>query len=207
MDADGVKASMSAVCVLAAAALGYYAGYMTRDSMEVPEDVSPAPAERLPGGGLKLERVLQEAPEARELPAAPVPPGATVDRRVRIVAQPSVNRSVESVDGTPRAGEGVDDCPPVTVDLALIRDGEGRRVLAWSPDGRILGGLDVPIVAGLVPASQPWAAGVSYDPFDGTPGAWVERDLGRIRIGVDVYQERNALASGLAVRLRAGWRF
>lgn len=196
MDADGMKASVSAVCVLAAAALGYYAGYMTRDSMQVAEDVTPAPEERLPSGALKLERAPESTPAAQELPAAPVPPGATVERRVRVVAAPTVE------------GEKINmPCPPVTVDLALIREGEGRRVVAWSPDGRILGGLDVPIVAGLVPASQPWAAGLSYDPFGGTPGAWLDRDLGRIRVGVDVYQERNALASGLAVRLRAGWRF
>lgn len=199
MDADGVKASISAACVLAAAGIGVYSGMMIERSMEVPEDVSPAPEERLPGGGLKLERALQSAPDAQELPPTPVPPGATVERRVRVVAKPE---PVSRADELPPC-----DCPPVTVDLALIREGEGRRVLAWSPDGRILGGLDVPIVAGLVPASQPWAVGVSYDPFDGTPGAWVERDLGRIRVGVDLHQERNALASGLAVRLRAGWRF
>ncbi|MGB1561536.1 MAG: hypothetical protein ACPHN2_08570 [Sinimarinibacterium flocculans] len=207
MDVDGLKAIASAVCVLAGTAIGYYAGYMTRDSMEVIEDVSPAPEKRLPGGGLKLERALQSAPEAQELPAAPVQPGTVVERRARVVAAPRANKSAGG-DGEPTGpAGGVEDCPPVTVDLALIREGEGRRVLAWSPDGRILGGLDVPIIEGIVPASQPWAAGVSYDPFDGTPGAWVERDYGRIRVGVDVYQERNALASGLAVRVRAGWRW
>ena len=211
MDVDGVRAALSSACVLVGTAVGFYAGFMTRDSMERPEDVTPAPEVRQADGSLILERAPETSPAAQELPPAPVPAGATVERRVRVVAQPvaklsgaelRITKSAEAV-----AHDGPCDCPPVTVDLALIREGEGRRVLVWSPDGRILGGLDVPVVAGLVPASQPWAVGVSYGPFDGTPGAWFERDLGRVRVGVDVYQARNALSSGLAVRLRAGWRF
>lgn len=197
MDADGVKAAASVVCVLAAAAIGYYAGYMTRDSMQVDEDVTPAPEERLPGGGLKLERTLQSAPEAQELPAAPVPPGATVERRVRVVAQP-----VSDADELPAC-----DCPPVTVDLALIREGDGRRVITWSPDGKIFGGLDVPIVPHSVFANRKWAAGISHEPFRELYGGWVDRDLGRIRVGAEIQQYEFREERGVEVWLKVGWTF
>jgi hypothetical protein len=196
MDADGVKASISVLCVLAGTALGVYAGFQMCASMHTTENVTPAPAERLPGGALKLERALQNAPAAQALPAAPVPPGAVVERRVRVVAQPAA---------TP-APDAPCDCPPVTVDLALIREGEGRRVLAWSPDGRVIGGLDVPIVARLVPVPMPWAAGPSVG-FDGSPGVWIDRELGRFEVGIEIHEDRRGQDSSLAGRVRIGWRW
>jgi hypothetical protein len=96
-----------------------------------------------------------------------------------------------------------EDCPPTHVDLSLIRDGDGRRVIASSPDGRVIGGFDVPLVAGLMPPpARRWAAGVRYDPFWRVGGVWIERDVSRIRIGVDAGQApRGGLQAGVSV----GW--
>jgi hypothetical protein len=52
-----------------------------------------------------------------------------------------------------------------------------------------------------------WAAGGSYG-TEGQAGAWVERDLGRVRIGLDIL--RRPLAAGnstLEAVARLGWSF
>ena len=49
------------------------------------------------------------------------------------------------------------DCPEpeaITIDLSLVRDKTGRRVVASSPDGQVVGGLDIPILDPL-PAPPP----------------------------------------------------
>lgn len=199
-----LRAFLCAACSLLSGAVCGYAGYMLRDSMEAPEVVEPAPEVRQGDDSLILER----RPDPSPSPAPhTIPAGHVEERRISVQVQPDVIRKSDTtntdVSVTPAC-----ECKPVRVDLSLVRDAEGgRRVIASSPDGRILGGLDVPIVADSIFRNREWAAGVSYDPFDGTPGAWIERDYGRIRVGADFSQERNAIASGLAIRLRVGWTF
>jgi hypothetical protein len=46
--------------------------------------------------------------------------------------------------------------------------------------------IDIPIEAGLVPSPpKVWAAGLSYG-TERDVGVWLERDLGRIRLGAEV---------------------
>lgn len=201
MTPSGIKLAVcGALWLLSMAIVGaamFMAGRASIDQL-VPEAIEPAPEVRQNDGSIVLERDPQPASEPA--PHA-IPAGHVEERRISVHVQPDVSKKPLDMDTSC-------ECKPVRVDLSLVRDTEGgRRVIASSPDGRILGGLDVPIIPGSVFTTRKWAVGVSYDPFDGTPGAWVERDVGRLRFGADLYQERNALASGLAIRLRVGWTF
>ena len=90
------------------------------------------------------------------------------------------------------------ECPALTVRLDLIQQEEGRRVVASSPDGDIVGGIDIPIEKWIKRNENKWAAGVTYD-TDKKPGAFLDRDLGPFRVGVEADAE--------VVRVRAGIRF
>ena len=94
-----------------------------------------------------------------------------------------------------------DDCPPVTIDLSLVREkGGSRRAIASSPDGAIVSGLDIPVET-LSYAPRVWAAGISIDPVHQVGGIWVERDISRIRLGAEVGQNKH---HDFETRLRIG---
>jgi hypothetical protein len=150
--------------------------------------------------------------------AAPhiIPKGATEVRRIQVVVQPSrgivVRGDSSEAVGLIRSNENppmamaVDscDCPPIRVDLSLVRmpDKTGR-VIASSPSGKILSGIDFPLESlGESPTSRPWAAGISFD-TDRRLGAFVERDLGPFRIGLDASTTTNSSA----VKAWTGIRF
>ena len=143
-----------------------------------PEVVTPQPAQSLPGGAVVLER------KPATKPSKPKKPGANVERDVSVTVQPD------------QAGS-----EPVRVDLQLVAEDGGRRVIASSPDGQIVGGLDLPQPATMPQDSRKWAAGLSCDPTNcqRTAGAWIDRDLGRIRLGAELTQQQ--------IRVRAGWTF
>lgn len=175
---------------------GFWAGYEWRDSLTRTESVTPAAERRIDDGAVVLERSPRGTAAERELPPVPIPDGATAERRVRVIIQP-IPVPVECPQP-----------PKCIVDLALIREGDGRRVVATSPTGAILGGLDVPLIPLELPAQARWAAGVSYNPFEGAAGAWLERDVGPAVLGLDVYQRRiDGREPDLAARIRVGWRF
>lgn len=161
---------------------------------------TPAAAETQSDGSIVLER----KPDAQAKPAAKLPKGGKLERSVSVTVQPK----------TPEANlklPGAVPCPPVRVDLALVRmDDKTKRVVASSPDGEVVAGLDMPIeTAAPPPEPKKWAAGLSWDPQNRTPGAWIERDIGRIRLGAEINRAR-ALTLGPAgteIRLRAGLTF
>lgn len=134
--------------------------------------------------------ILARTPDAAASAPMQAPKGSKVERVVKITA---------------KAGSAPAACPPVTVDLALIRQpDQTRRVIASSPDGVILSGVDIPVEAAAPGGEQPkWAAGVSYD-TNRKPGVWLDRDLGPFRASVSV---RQADAGGVRGEVRAGIRF
>lgn len=180
-----------------------------------------APAVRQADSSLVLER----KPDAHAKPKQIVPPGAVVERVVSVTVQPKpiIERSPDTSRTpigtvqvvpreTPAAGTGaiakVDTvkCPPVTVDLTLLRMKDGtHRVTASSPDGTVIGGVDVPVeaaVASLKP--KVWSAGALYNPVSKTYGAFVTRDLGPVRAIAQTIQPdqgaRWAVQVGAAIR-------
>ena len=111
------------------------------------------------------------APDAHPAPAPHIiPKGYTEVRR-------------DTVTVAPAPAAAASGCPPVRVDLSLVRNGADQRVVASSPDGQIVSAIDVPIEAAMVPAApKPWAAGLSFDTRHAV-GVWVDRDVGRLVVG------------------------
>ena len=157
--------------------------------------------------------IVEKKPDAQAKPAQEIPKGATVERIVKLTvkAKPiSRNSTITSasskwseIDHIPDTAKMV-DCPPVTVDLSLVKLADDtRRVVASSPDGDIVGAVDIPVEAAKPPPKVlSWAAGISYS-SDKRGGAWIERDLGPFRAGVAVSQNE----SGPIEMVRFGLRF
>lgn len=167
---------------------GYLFGVKT--SAPKTEVVTAAPQVTQSDGSIVVER----KPEARpSKPPHKIPKGSIEERRVGIKLQPDAFVSAEGCKCDPE---------PVSVNLSLVRDDQGRRVVASSTGGKVVGALDVPIETALMPPEpHPWAAGLSYG-HDKSPGAWIERDLGRIRVGAEVIRQRDQTFQG---RVRVGW--
>lgn len=169
----------------------------------------PAPSVRLADGALVLKRKPNANPPK---PPHALPKGAKEERRVSVVVQPP--KGVVFKDpGIPAGNDHIADvgkidsceCPPVTVDLSLVRmPDKTRRVVASSPNGQILSGIDVPIESTKIPKVLPWAIGGTYS-YDGAHrfGGFVDRDLGPFRLGVEAFQSQ----TGWTAQARAGIRF
>lgn len=183
-------AALAAVAIAAAAAFGWWLGR----PVKVIE--TPAPAVAQPDGS----RILERRPDAKARPKQRVPKGARVER-------------VMAVEVKPEGGGLKPGKETLRVDMSLVRLPDAtRRVIASSPDGEVVGGLDIPVeTAAPAPEPKKWAAGVSWSPTHRTAGIWVERDLWRVRLGAELAQTRPLGLYGGAVdtelRLRAGWTF
>lgn len=186
----------AALVILAALTLiGITAAGMWYGMRPVPIIETAKPADTQEDGSKVIERTKTQ-PKAR--PKQIVPKGAKVER-------------IESVTVRPTAISQADKpCPPVTVDMTLVREPDGsKRVVASSPDGQVVAGLDVPVETLPVPDARPWAVGISVDPVRQTAGLWAERDIGRVRFGIEISQaQKGLIGSAVAeIRVRAGWAF
>ena len=195
LEGVGVSRAEIALCVVVCSLWAASLVVAVKPMIATPE--IPSPAVKQADGSTVLER----APDAQAKPAQQVPKGAKVERVVKIKVQGG---------GTglklPDAGKA---CPPVTVDLSLVRMPDStRRVVASSPDGEILSGLDVPVEsAAPPPAPKRWAVGVSLNPVRQTVGVWIDRDLARVRVGAEINQTRDFGLSGVEARVKVGMTF
>jgi hypothetical protein len=127
-----------------------------------------APEHRQSDGSIVLER----APNANAKPKNDVPAGGMAERSIRVDVQP------QRVD-----------CPICTVDLTLVRmPDDTRRVVASSPTGDVIGGLDVPILPIVLDHPKVWAAGALYN---GRWGALVTRDISWLSVGAAITTEKD----------------
>jgi hypothetical protein len=182
---------LAIAALVGAAALGWRLGQ--------PKSVqeTAAAAQRQGDGSVVLER----RPDPAAKPKQQTPKKTRLERVAQVTVQPS-------------AAPAGEPCPPVTVDWSLVREEDGgRRLLASSPDGTIIGGIDVPVES-AAPPTEPkrWAAGLSWSPVTETGGVWVERDVPlfkwAVRVGVDVNQTRlDTYAPGTEGRIRVGFAF
>lgn len=192
-------AALCGLFLLVGTVLGLWAGFVLYRPGPVAVEV-PAAAVMQNDKSVVLER----APDATAKPAHQVPAGAKVERIVRVKVRgkpaalpaPASAETVESADAA--------DCPPVDVDLSLVKmPDETRRVVVSAGEGEVLGGVDIP-VSTAVPKPPPlmWAAGISYS-SDRRGGVWVDRDVGPFRSGLEIVQGD----SGVTGILRIGIRF
>lgn len=181
-------AAAAILILLVATAAGGAAGYhwWIKKYGPQPEVVTATPAVQQPDGSVVVERKPNRKPA--KAPHA-IPRKAIEERRVSVTVQPTDK-----------------DCPPVTTNLSIVRQGDGRRVIASSPDGQVLEAIDIPIEPVLmVKPKKPWAAGISYSLADETAGLWLERDIGKLVIGADLYGLSDD--RGVDARIRIGMRF
>lgn len=147
--------------------------------------------------------VLQRAPDANAKPAQQIPKGATVERVVHVEIQPratvaavtppkpdtlSIVRA-QTVPVTKSETATVLPpsvlCPPVGVDLTLIRLKDGtQRVIASSKGGIVLDSVSVDHpVSDVAPARVlAWSAGPIWGGGDNGAGLNITRDLGFLRV-------------------------
>ncbi len=120
----------------------------------------PAPAVRQADGSLVLER----RPDPTANPASEIPRGSVLERKISVEVSPRVDPAPakDDVFSGPNAPEvAAHDCPPVNLDLSLVRmPDDSRRVIASSENGTLVGGLDVP-VAPLASTLKPYRWNVS----------------------------------------------
>ena len=169
---------------------------------EPPKPETYAPAEAQADGS----KVLERKPQANAKPAHKVPKGATVERIVKLeVKSEPVNAPSALQTGAGKAeAPATTDCPPVQVDLSLVRlPDESRRVIASSPNGEIVGGVDIPVESAAPYKELKWAAGLTANPLERTLGGFIDRDLGPLRLGAEI----NQIKDGYDLRLKAGVRF
>lgn len=151
--------------------------------------------------------VLEKKPQPDAKPASDIPKGSTLIRKASITVQAKVPTAsisttinVESIVHQTKAMmaapvmedkqpaeqlmEVAQDCPPVTVDLSLVEmPDKSQRVVASSPDGNILGGVDIPVRdAEPTPEPKLWAAGAMISARQNL-GVWIDRDFGFLRVG------------------------
>lgn len=178
-----------------------------------PERVLEGPAfERpLPSGGIIVRRDPEEKPPPVVKQAAREA-GGKLERSISLEIQPRaiIPAAVAPVDdrtagpvNPPGAPVPACSCEPVRVDLGLVRmPDRTRRVVATAQGGEILSAVDIPLEAAIAPKALPWAAGLSYS-SERELGGWLDRDLGPLRLGVEIQNRRE----GVTAVLRAGIRF
>lgn len=144
----------------------------------------PVKETRQADGSLILERKPDPTVTAKQA----VPKRSKLERVAQVTVQPDKGPA-----------EPDKPCPPVTVDLSILREPDGgRRILASSPDGRVVAGLDIPVEPATLLHHPPrWAIGATYGPE--VAGAWLQRHIEvfgiQTIVGVDLIQVRGDLAT------------
>ena len=187
------EGKIAAIALTAGVVVGLGAGMWLGWTINRPQKSleTPAPAVRQQDGSLVLER----RPEASPLPKHQLPAGSKLVRQVSVEVMPRISGSAPEAKESPR---------PVTVDLSLVEmPDKTQRVVASSPDGEIVGGVDIPVQPIVLPNDPKWTAALlaGYDIRDTRPvyGAMVSRTAGPF-----VFQ---AGAIGSTVFVGAGVRF
>lgn len=155
--------------------------------------------------------ILERKPDATAKPAHMIPAGAKVTRLVQMTVKPKhVAQTDHAAPVTPQLPTdpiqpaikpeeflAAADCPPVTVDLSLVRDGAGgSRVIASSPDGDILAGIDTPVESPPMQRKQRWA--ISYlRTFDNKQGGQVQYQRGPFIVGAGALPGTGFVSAGI----------
>ena len=202
-----MKLNVFVVWVVASSLFGIVIGLFIGHSLYYKPAAKETPAFAVKQPDKSL--ILARDPDAKAKPAQEIPKGATVERIVKVIvkAKPEEDKTIprtssqwsdlnktNSVDSTKRpepdniadAGKMI-DCPPVNLDLSLVRmPDETRRVIVSSQNGDILDGIDIPVEAAKpVSDDKKWSVGGTYF----TNKIWaarVGRDIGPVTVSGEV---------------------
>lgn len=176
--------------------------------LEKKPDAAAKPAQEIPKGA-RLVRKATITMQAK-LPAATVSGSMTVESVIEQVknAPKAVVALMERKEESAESMSATADCPPVTVDLSLVEmPDKSQRVVASSPDGQVLGGVDIPVQNAEPQPEQPkWAAGAAISTRQNL-GVWVDRDLGFMRIGAQINTTGDDSVRGVEAWGKVGIRF
>lgn len=205
-----IKLILAAILLSLSCLLGVYIGYKVFDN-------SPQVVVQHSAGETVLDentKLLAKEPDKNAKADMPLPKGATLDRVVKFSVKqktkpkqegpqtPNVEGKIGGVSGETPLDEL---CPPIDISLALITDKDKQqRVEAHSSNGEIVGGIDIPVRDLTIPKEpNKWAIGASYNTAK-IKGIWLERDLGRIRLGAEAQE---VPMYGNVYTARVGWTF
>lgn len=150
--------------------------------------------------------VLERKPDPQVRSTALVPDGGVVERITRLTVQ------AEPLSLPQSPGMSAPPCPPVNVELSLIRLPDGtRRMVAKSDNGTILGGVDIPVESGKETKPLSKAVGLVYGPVDKAKGLFFDYDKGPLRVGIEVIQSQTLVGGSslrsIDTRIKLGIRF
>lgn len=151
--------------------------------------------------------VLQRAPDGHAKPGMLIPKGGTVERIVHLTVQggPPQPMAIPAASGLPTSDSARVTCPPLTVDLALVRmKDRTTRVIAKAENGAVLGGVDIPVENAAPVRTLLWSVGPVYNVAARGWGGAVTRDMGPVRLLGAVTQQRTG---GVTAILGATVRF
>lgn len=156
-------------------------------------------------------QIIKRDPDAKAKPAHQIPKGATVERIVKVIvkakpeAAPTIPRTSSqwSEPGHIADVGKMIDCPPVNLDLSLVRmPDETRRVIVSSQNGDVLDGIDIPVESAKpVSDEKKWSIGAIYY-SNKAYSARVERDLGSARLSFDLLKSGVDIVPGIGVAVR-----
>lgn len=172
---------------LGALALGVVAGLTLGWKLYRPKPLpkeTAAPAIHQTDGSMVLER----KPEAKPEPRHELPKGSKLERQVSLEVLPSIPTGGPAIPGS----GSLKPVEPIHIDLSLVKMQDGtQRVVASSTNGKIVGGLDIPVEpAKPEPKPFKWTAGALWNPSESTYGVFITRGVGPFVVGAQVYQQR-----------------
>lgn len=138
---------------------------------QVLEDLNVVVLQRLP------ENIAPSPP--KELKKAARKIGGKLERTATVIIQPKV------AEGSPAECE----CEEVKVDIGLVDQGDGKRIITHTEDGTILGGSDTPLEPYTAQKELKWEVGavVPLENPEGV-GAYASRKIGPFSLGIQAMQ-------------------
>jgi len=207
--------------VLIGCALGFGLAWKLWGQKTKPTMETLAPAYRLKDDNLVLGRAPNLHP-ILPVPQGDLPQGSTVVRVIKVVVQGSPKppqapatsqpQPLAQIPALPAAQASALPCPPVEVDLTLVKLKDlSYRVIASSPDGHVLpNSVDIPVVPDVpAPVVRLNDLLLNYDPINKVGGLAYVRHWHRVLAGAGVDIVKQTMATGMpttaSVHVTVGW--
>lgn len=145
--------------------LGMIVGYNLLDPTTIVVE-KDAPAQVLPHGGYVLERQSD----------------AVVPQPIKQAAKDLGGKLVRGGNVTVKPKQV--DCPDVQLDWGLVKKDEGHRMVFYTDDGTITGGVDIPTESVEIRRYPKWSVG-AIAPMSSLSGVgpYVQRHFGPVAVG------------------------